>query len=159
MPKFLYRESLCNVDGFELLLSATNLDDAISEGETILRDANWIDRPLLATQLLHGYVVKVTKNGEEVYCIDAIVEPDEPSCIDSDGHDWQSPHYLVGGLPENPGVWGSYNGGVIVREVCLRCGCGRTIDTRAHDTDTGECFEETTYTPGEFSEYIEEEDD
>jgi len=49
------------------------------------------------------------------------IDPDEPDCVDDDGHDWRTPHSVVGGLKENPGVWGNA-GGVITREVCARCG-------------------------------------
>lgn len=47
-----------------------------------------------------------------------------PECeISEDGeHDWQSPHSIVGGIKENPGVWS--NGGTIfsTKEVCSCCG-------------------------------------
>ena len=62
-------------------------------------------------------------------------EPEEPAC-DDDAHDWQSPHDLLGGLKENPGVWGK-GGGVIIREVCAHCGAYRVTDTWAQDPSTG----------------------
>lgn len=65
------------------------------------------------------------------------VDPPEPECIDEYGHDWRAPHVLVGGLRENPGVWG-HGGGVIVHEVCVLCGAGRETDTWAQRRDTGE---------------------
>lgn len=65
------------------------------------------------------------------------IEPDEPECVDSDGHDWQSPYDVLGGIPENPGVWGN-GGGVIIREVCAHCGRYRETDTWAQDPSTGE---------------------
>lgn len=37
-------------------------------------------------------------------------------------------HALVGGDPQNPGVWGS-GGGVAATDVCARCGLGVTMDT------------------------------
>lgn len=70
------------------------------------------------------------------------LEPEEPDCEASDGtwrssHDWQSPHEVVGGLAENPGVRG-HRGGVIIEEVCAHCGCYRIRDTWAQRSDTGE---------------------
>jgi len=67
--------------------------------------------------------------GEEV-CETIAAEPDEPECI-VDDHDWQSPAFL-GGLKENPGVFG-VDGGVDVDECCMHCGCRRTTETRPSD--------------------------
>ncbi len=64
------------------------------------------------------------------------VDEDPPPCIDSDDHDWQSPHEIVGGIKENPGVWGN-GGGVIINEVCMRCGCQKTTDTWATHPENG----------------------
>jgi hypothetical protein len=46
-------------------------------------------------------------------------------------HEWRAPLALVGGLPENPGVWGTQHGSVVIREVCARCGSRRTTEVRA----------------------------
>jgi hypothetical protein len=64
------------------------------------------------------------------------IDPDEPDCTHDDGHDWQSPYDIVGGIKENSGVWG-HGGGVIIEEVCMYCGCARETDTWAQDSDTG----------------------
>ena len=56
------------------------------------------------------------------------VDPEEPNCVDELGHDWQRPHSLLGGLKENPGVWGTSKG-VSITEVCSRCGVYRTTET------------------------------
>lgn len=79
------------------------------------------------------------------------VDPEEPDCSSDTGyHDWQSPHALVGGCEENPGVHG-HGGGVIISEVCMHCGCGRTTDTWAQNRETGEQgLESVEYEPGEY---------
>lgn len=64
------------------------------------------------------------------------IEPDEPNCLSGHEHDWQSPYEVLGGLEENPGVWG-HGGGVIIREVCSHCGTYRVTDTWAQDMSTG----------------------
>lgn len=64
------------------------------------------------------------------------LEAEEPDCTEDD-HDWQSPIEVVGGIEENPGVWG-HGGGVIITEVCAHCGVYRVTDTWAQDPSTGE---------------------
>lgn len=67
--------------------------------------------------------------------VDAVAPPCEP--LDgAPGHVWASPYAVLGGLRENPGVVG-HGGGVIIREVCARCGCYRETDTWAQDPATG----------------------
>lgn len=65
------------------------------------------------------------------------IDPEEPECSATDGHDWRSPHSVVGGVKENPGVWG-HGGGVIITEVCRHCGVYRVTDTWATRPDTGD---------------------
>lgn len=65
------------------------------------------------------------------------IEPAEPACSHGEGHDWQSPVEIVGGIDENPGVRGS-GGGVIIDECCMHCGCQRQTDTWAQDRTDGE---------------------
>jgi len=65
-------------------------------------------------------------------------EPDEPICLSRDeDHDWQSPLEVVGGIRENPGVWG-HGGGAVICECCMKCGAQRRTDTWAQRSDTGE---------------------
>lgn len=65
------------------------------------------------------------------------IDPDEPECEDGEEHDWQSPYEVLGGLKENPGVWGK-GGGVVCKEVCARCGAYKITDTWAQDRSTGQ---------------------
>ncbi|RLG43972.1 MAG: hypothetical protein DRN81_05510 [Thermoproteota archaeon] len=68
--------------------------------------------------------------------IDITIEPDEArldenwSYLDREGHvhEWHNPHELLGGLEENPGVWGHGGARITVTEVC-RCGARRTVDS------------------------------
>lgn len=68
-----------------------------------------------------------------------------PRCEDPEGHDWQAPHDIVGGVAENPGVFGSSHGGVKIVEHCPSCDTLRTTDSGATD-HTGQRFEAVTYT-------------
>jgi len=82
-------------------------------------------------------------------------DEDEPGCSGSE-HDWQSPIELVGGIKENPGVWGK-GGGVVITEVCMCCGCKRTTDTWAQRPDTGQqgltsvSYDQAAFSPDELA--------
>lgn len=117
-------------EGYDTI-EATSAEEALAEARNVDRsnysDAEgtiWID-----------VRVHCEETGEEAS--DTVtLEPDEPECTEGE-HDWQSPHELLGGLRENPGVQG-HGGGVVIDEACLHCGCRRTTDTWAQRPDTGE---------------------
>lgn len=74
-----------------------------------------------------------------------VLSPPEPDCWDDQTHEWQSPYSVLGGVRENPGVWG-HGGGLIIREVCRHCGTYRITDTWAQCRDTGaQGLTEVTY--------------
>jgi hypothetical protein len=62
------------------------------------------------------------------------LDPVEPDC-EGQEHDWCSPFSVVGGVAENPGMWG-HSGGLIIREACANCGHYRV--TEARDMLTGD---------------------
>lgn len=64
------------------------------------------------------------------------LEPDAPACAEGHAHDWRSPHSVVGGCAENPGVWG-HGAGILSREVCRHCGWYRISDGWAQDRTDG----------------------
>lgn len=78
---------------------------------------------------------------EEHDCSGTLAAADAPECIGSeDGeHDWVSPHSVVGGIRENPGVWGSAHGQIKCRKVCRHCGMYRVTDHGATDSSNGPC--------------------
>lgn len=83
------------------------------------------------------------------------LDPDEPACIDGEEHDWQSPHSIVGGIKENPGVWG-HGGGITIQAACLRCGCGRLTDTWAQDPEDGrQGLRSVSYEPRKYAAEVE----
>jgi hypothetical protein len=91
------------------------------------------------------------------------LDEDAPDCESGEEHDWQSPHSLVGGLTENPGVHG-HGGGVLITEVCSHCGCKRVTDTWAQNSQTGEqglhsvTYEADAYSEEELAEAFPSED-
>lgn len=122
-------------EGASEVLDATDHDEAIEQAEEWLREG-WERTD--ETIWVHGYLIVTDSDGdEERERITVQIDPDEPSCTSDEGHDWDSPHELVGGIKENPGVWG-HGGGVTIQEVCLHCGCGKLTDTWAQDPETGE---------------------
>lgn len=76
------------------------------------------------------------------------IYPGEPPCESGAEHDWQAPYEIVGGNRENPGVW-LHGGGVIIHELCVRCGCGRVEDTWAQGPH-GEGYQSVRYEPGAY---------
>ena len=74
---------------------------------------------------------------EEYESLSYAVNPVEPPCEEFDDHKWCSPHEVLGGMPQNPGLAGK--GGSTVRtEVCSNCGRYRIDDDWAQNPDTGE---------------------
>ena len=92
----------------------------------------WIDVSVWQSGInAGGEIVRVNEGSHTIE-----VNQEEPECTCEDGHDWQSPIEIVGGIKENPGVWG-HGGGVIINEVCIHCGCGKTTDTWAQNPNNG----------------------
>jgi hypothetical protein len=124
------------IEGNSSDIEAESLRDARKQAREQAREGwgaqestHWVDWELRAKD----------KDGhdEDVACGTVAIDPDEPECGHTEGHDWRSPYSLLGGLQENPGVQG-HGGGVIYREVCVRCGCERITDTWAQRPDNGE---------------------
>jgi hypothetical protein len=57
----------------------------------------------------------------------AVLNPDEPKCVDGETHRWSNDYELIGGIKENPGVWG-HGGGVYHTSVCTKCDLKRTYE-------------------------------
>jgi hypothetical protein len=81
------------------------------------------------------------------------LHPEEPACEGGE-HVWHAPHSLLGGLKENPGVWGK-GGGIISKEICRCCGCVKETDTWAQNPSTGEHGLTVSYTEGEYADEME----
>ena len=119
--------------GAEIEIQAQSSLDACQEyvesGDYAGGKTVWVS--VRATRLTRGG--KLTDNTD---CHTITVPANEPGCSESE-HDWQSPIEVVGGIKENPGVWG-HGGGVIITKVCQHCGCYRITDTWAQNPENGE---------------------
>lgn len=93
-------------------IQASSPEEAAREFAT-----EFTDKVRLSTQWFSVYV--------DDQAVRLEIHPEEPDCLAPD-HDWD--------LESQAG----HGGGVIIRERCVYCGCGRTIDTWAHNPDTGE---------------------
>lgn len=71
-----------------------------------------------------------------------------PSCTE-DEHDWGTPHSVLGGLRDNPGVQGGPNGGITARSVCAHCGVYRVFVSRKTNPSDGSTYEATDYEPAD----------
>jgi hypothetical protein len=106
------------------------------------------------THHLSALVERKRRSGwEDVGVVRVTLEPRAPDCVDGE-HDWQRPHRLVGGVAENPGVFG-HGGGVVICECCMRCGAKHRTDTGASDDSGQQCTEVTYEDPGYY--VLEEE--
>ena len=83
------------------------------------------------------------------------IEAEKPDCVDGNDHEWKAPYSIVGGLKENPGVWGS-GGGVLIVECCMLCGCKKTTDTWAQNPCNGEQgLTSVEYEEGEYTDEVD----
>jgi hypothetical protein len=124
-------------------IEAADLDAAVEQTEKEIEDCaaenGWLnDRKTIWV----NYEVSSEATDEDGDPVESVsdtlaIDPSGPGCADGrDEHDWRSPYSVVGGLQENPGVWG-HNGGVRIHKVCPCCGWYKVDDTSATDPSTG----------------------
>lgn len=148
MARFTLRE-----EGMEIEIEAEDMDAAQASAQAWAREGDYDTTE--GTVYVDVWVLPHDQEGEpdddEAERVTVALDQPEPRCVSPDGHDWRSPHWLVGGLEENPGVWGKDGMGVLINEACLRCGCLRRTDTGAQRHDTGaRGFREVTYDPAHY---------
>jgi len=120
----------------------STLDDDIEES---VRDGDWGDDT--GSWVWTGRSSCEATSEEDSHRV--AFEAEEASCDHDDGHDWRSPHAVLGGLSENPGVWGGPNGGTTSREVCGHCGLYRTYQSHATNRSDGTTYAATDYEPAD----------
>jgi hypothetical protein len=134
-------------------------DSAHEAAQSYVDDGTWGD-----TSETQWISVRVWREGidedGDIVCVDeesskVTIEAEEPECTGGEEHDWRSPYSIVGGIEENPGVWG-HGGGIMIQEVCMICGCGKTTDTWAQDPSDGQQgLDSVSYEPGKYTGEIE----
>lgn len=127
---------LCDDGNAEIEIEAESAEEAAQE---YVDGGDWGNGS--ETVWIDVYVTPVDDDGEAIdderERITITLDAEEPECEDGEEHDWRSPYSVLGGLEENPGVWG-HGGGVIITEVCAHCGRYRVTDTWAQNPGTGE---------------------
>lgn len=151
------RDWILREEGYDYAtIEAASAEEALEEARDNVDIANYpgFDGEARTSTIWVSVNVRCEETDEEdsatVQC-----DPDEPEC-EGTAHDWQSPYDLLGGLKENPGVQG-HGGGVVIEEVCMRCGCARITDTWAQNPETGEQgLEGVSYEPEKYADALEE---
>lgn len=127
---------LCDDGNAEIEIEA---ESAYAAAQEYVDGGDWGDRS--KTVWIDVYVTPIGDDGEAINDererITIALDAEEPECKDGEEHEWRSPYSVVGGLEENPGVYG-HGGGVIITEVCAHCGRYRVTDTWAQNRNTGE---------------------
>jgi hypothetical protein len=143
----------------ELTYPGTDAEDAAHE--YVESGGDWGDREETLWIKVYTWIEGIDESGEivrvnkETHTV--TLDPIEPDCKDGQEHDWQSPYEIVGGIEENPGVWG-HGGGVTITEVCMHCGCERFTDTWAQNPETGEQgLTSVAYTENKYADEVSAE--
>jgi hypothetical protein len=144
MPLYLFRDQTSGVDS--AIVEARDLAHAKKLAADWMRECEWGAKETIRVRV---WVIPADAEGEPLTQpdqwgdlidtdweeIEVRIDPPAPKCT-AEEHGWQSPLEIVGGIEENPGVWG-HAGGIVIHEVCLHCGCGRVRDTWADDGHGG----------------------
>lgn len=128
-------------------VEADSVDEALNIARNNVSRADYDE--CKGTLVIPIYVQNV-EDAEDSVADDVYLPPEEPKCSELE-HDWQSPIALVGGIESNPGVWGK-GGGVIIKEVCVNCGCLKKVDTWSQNSQDGTIYTSTTFQPNAFSD-------
>lgn len=122
-------------------------------------ETHWSDRRIYEVRAADTHEAMTLPRGrsEHIDTVTVTIDPPEPRCVDRDtDHEWSDDVRLVGGIKENPGVWG-HGGGVTISECCLHCGCRRVTDTWAQRPDAGEQgLRSVSYDEGFYAEALAE---
>ena len=146
--------------GASEIIEADSLEDAMNQARDWASDGSYQERVMVTVRATlldrKGKPVPYETASDEV---EAGPEPEEPECAEGKEHDWCAPYEVVGGIEENPGVWGLGGTSMSFLTVCRHCGSYRTVLSRGSQRNPGELEEETSYEePNEASlEWVEEE--
>jgi hypothetical protein len=138
----------------ETTIEAETLAQARTYAEEWTREGDWDTEQGTVWVDTYIFIQDAGGDRERVDTITVQIDPEEPECTKT-SHDWQAPQEIVGGLEENPGVFG-HGGGVKIYECCMHCGCQKVTDTWAQRPDTGEQgLTSVTYNPDFYQDQIQ----
>lgn len=121
------------------IIEADDMDHAKELATESWQAGSWDTKCLIDVR-----VAELDDAGEETENVDWVEvecgeDPAEPECTSEDGHDWQSPYEVVGGLRENPGVWSKGGTTSVFKQCCAHCGCYRTETSYGAQRNPGQC--------------------
>lgn len=145
----------CNDEQAVEVVTAEGLDEACDLAAESWRAGSW-DRKCLVSVRVAELDADDRETGDACYLdVECGRDPEPPQCV-AEAHDWQSPHEVVGGLSENPGVWSTGGTTLVFRECCGRCGAYRRTTSYGSQRDPGQVDTVEYLPPDETSlEWIE----
>ena len=138
-------------DGNSEIIEAEDMDAAKEKAEEMWQDGSWDGKCLIDV-----YIQEIDWDDNDVGDREEIEvecgeDPEEPECSeDEDEHEWESPHDVVGGLKENPGVWSLGGTTMLFKTVCRHCGIFREETHYGSNRNPQQC---------DTIEYMEPDDD
>lgn len=111
--------------GCEETVDAASLEEAKEKAQEWLATGDYGDQE----DYCHATIAD--EDGNETVVELVVGGPPEPPCVSGNHHEWESPYELVGGIRENPGVWGLDCGQLKILEVCCNCGRYRQTITKS----------------------------
>jgi hypothetical protein len=160
----LVEEGCLRLDGSDIY--AIESTDTADGGGWVIEDQSdpeapqsldWCDTEAEARGLLkqyspYGQIDSRATLMSDAHDCSAEIVAEEPECDDGEDHDWRAPHDVVGGVRENPGVFGSGHGSVKVIEYCIKCGKIRSTDYGASDHSGRQCTRVTVSDPEDYAD-------
>lgn len=118
--------------------SAESMEDAIEYVTELWQEGSWDEKCLVEVRVERlGWADEVLETESvEIECGD---DPKAPDCKDGQEHEWHTPHNVLGGLEENPGVWSAGGTSMVFKSVCKHCGCVKTEFFCGTQRNPGQC--------------------
>ena len=121
--KYVIELEVGNFEG--TIIEAENIEEAES------RARQWVRDLALGDAASHVGCTIIDEEGDELRIDIVVGGPGVPDCKRWKMHEWRSPHAVVGGWVENPGVWELGEGRLKITEVCANCGTYRHRTTQS----------------------------
>lgn len=119
-------------------IEAESMEEAIELASEKWQDGSWDGKCIvnLRVQELNENREIVDVEYVDVECGD---DPEAPECEDGEEHDWCSPHEVVGGMTENPGVFSKSGTTIVFVTVCSKCGCKKVETNYGSQRNPQQC--------------------
>lgn len=119
-------------------IDATDMECAVDWATEYWQEGNWDTKCLIKLTIEHiGWDDEILDY--ETIEVECGEDPVAPDCVDEQEHDWCSPHDIVGGLKENPGIWSTGGTTIVSIEVCSHCGCKKRTVNYGSQRNQGQC--------------------